>query len=177
VPLLIALSVLLVGALVAGVVYFVTRKNDPVPTAGTATPTPTVTLSPSATATESPSATGTPSATATGPSDSQAPSDPAAQRAADEFMSDLQDQMYNLAWVELCDAGKKRFADGTALQKELGLDRKQIGDYRITKVVPKVFNGDPRKEVSVTVTYKPTGNDTLTLSITQEHGGAKICGF
>jgi hypothetical protein len=44
-------------------------------------------------------------------------------------------------------------------------------------VEPKVFNGDPRKEVRVTVTYKPTGNDTLTLSITQEHGEAKICGF
>jgi hypothetical protein len=168
-PLLVALSVLLVGALVAGTVYFVTRKDDPAPTAGTASPTPTVTLSPSATVTETPES---PSG-----GDSQAPSDPAAQGAADEFMSDLQDQMYSLAWVELCDAGKKKFADGTALQKELGLDRKQIGDYRITKVEPKVFNGDPRKEVSVTVTYKPTENGKLTLSITQEHGQAKICGF
>jgi hypothetical protein len=92
-------------------------------------------------------------------------------------MSDLQDELYYLAWVGLCDAGKKRFADGPALQKELGLDRKQISAYRITKVEPKVFNGDPRKEVSVTVAYKPTGNDTLTLSVTQEHSEPKICGF
>src|SRR5262249_52705128 len=106
-PLLIVLSVLLAGALVGGIAYLGTRKDGTAPTAGTAAPTPTVTPSPSATETETPSETSAPTATGSGGSDSQAPSDPAAQGAADEFMSDLQDQLFNLAWVGLCDAGKK----------------------------------------------------------------------
>jgi len=168
--------VLLVGALVAGIVFFATRNDDTTNTSSTTTPTATVTPSPSASPTDTPTETESPTPSSSG-GDSEAPSDSAAQGAAEEFMGDLKDKLFNLAWIQLCDAGQKRFVNGAALQKELGLDKKSVGDYQISKVEPGVFNGDPRKEVSVKVTYTPKGGETLTLSVTQEHDEAKICGF
>jgi hypothetical protein len=170
-PLLIGLAVLVVGALVAGIVFFTTRGDNTTNTANT--PSATVTVSPSSSSpSESDSPTSTPSA-----SDSEAPSDSDARTAAEEFMTDLKDKQFSLARVQLCEAGQTRFSTGAALQKELGLDTKSVASFTITKVEPKVFNSDPRKDVTVKVTYTPTGSQTLTLSVTQEHEQPKICGF
>lgn len=121
--------------------------------------------------------TGTASPTNTGSADSSPPSDSAAQAAANNFMSDLKGRLYSQAWLKLCDAGRQKFADGDALRKYFGLDRKSLTNYTITNVAPESYHGDPRKRVLVGVLYSPGRSDTLSLSITLEHDEAAICGF
>lgn len=116
----------------------------------------------------------TPSAT---PTDSAAPTDAQARLSADAFMRDLWQRAYEHAWSATCDAGQDQFTNGAGLQKALGLVDKSVAGFTITKVKPAAFNGDARKVVTVQVTYAPEGTGSLHLSITQEHGEPKVCGF
>jgi hypothetical protein len=120
--------------------------------------------------------TPTPAASAT-PTDSAAPTDVAARLTAEAFMRDLWQRAYEHAWSATCDSGQDQFTNGAGLQKALGLVDRSVAGFTITGVKPAGFNGDARKVVTVQVTYAPEGTGSLHLSITQEHGEPKVCGF
>jgi hypothetical protein len=115
-----------------------------------------------------------PSAT---PTDAAPPTDANARTSADAFMQDLWHGSYEHAWSILCGNGQDKYENGAALQKALGLRDRSIAGYTITEVQPASFNSDQRKLVKVQVTYAPEGTGSLNLSVTQEEGEAKICGF
>jgi hypothetical protein len=121
-----------------------------------------------------PTSTPTPSPT---PTDSAPPTDAQARLSAEAFMRDLWQRAYDHAWAGTCDSGQDQFTNGAGLRKALGLVDRSVAGFTITQVKPAAFNRDARKVVTVHVTYAPEGTGSLHLSITQEHGAPKVCGF
>lgn len=114
---------------------------------------------------------GTATATAVPPDDAQTVA------AVEEFMTNLRQHYYNLAWSQLCADGQARFASGTALRTELGLGARSVTSYSLGKITSVDFNGDPRKALPVRMVLTDGPTRMLDVSVTIENDAVKICGF